>query len=345
MSESSIFPSEDEPDAAGGSLRVILAPDDAGERIDKILSARLPQLSRSRIQALMREGRVRAGGRTLEEPSAKINAADLAEGELVVETPPPAPAAPIAQDIPLDVVFEDRDLIVIDKPAGLVVHPAAGHADGTLVNALLSHCGASLSGVGGVARPGIVHRLDKDTSGLMVVAKNDAAHRGLSAQFADHGRTGPLTRSYLALVWSPPARPRGTIDAPLGRSEKNREKIAIRREGREAITHWSALERYDHAGAGLLECRLETGRTHQIRVHLASIGSPLLGDGVYGSRHLSKASRLDEAAREALAALGRQALHAATLGFAHPRTGKELVFESAPPDDLARLIAALRDGG
>lgn len=309
---------------------------DVGERIDRFLAQRLPDLSRARIQALMRQGAVSAGGRTLEDPSGKINA-----GEIVVEVPPPAPAEPVAQDIPLTIVFEDDQLVVIDKPAGLVVHPAAGHADGTLVNALLAHCGTSLSGVGGVARPGIVHRLDKDTSGLMVVAKTDAAHRSLSAQFADHGRTGPLIRSYLALAWSPPDRPRGTIDAPLGRSVKNREKIAIRRDGREAITHWEVLERYPDCDAGLIECRLETGRTHQIRVHLASIGSPLLGDAVYGASHRTKASRLTEEARAALEALDRQALHAATLGFAHPITDEALLFESEPPADLDRLMTAL----
>ena len=259
--------------------------------------------------------------------------------------PPPEPAAPLAQEIPLVVAYEDDDLIVIDKPAGLVVHPAAGHADGTLVNALLAHCGASLSGVGGVARPGIVHRLDKDTSGLMVVAKTDAAHRSLSAQFADHGRTGPLVRAYLALVWSPPSLPRGVVDAPLGRSEKNREKITIRPDGRHAITHWHVLERYPHQGAGLVECRLETGRTHQIRVHLASIGSPLLGDDVYGSGHRTKAARLEPDAAAALAALGRQALHAASLGFAHPRSGEAMMFESEPPKAFAELIRALGTRG
>ena len=309
---------------------------DEGERIDRFLASRLPDLSRARIQALMRQGAVSAAGRTLEDPSAKINA-----GEILIDVPPPAPAEPIAQDIPLDVVFEDDQLVVLNKPAGLVVHPAAGHADGTLVNALLSHCGKSLSGVGGVARPGIVHRLDKDTSGLMVVAKTDAAHKSLSAQFADHGRSGPLVRAYLALVWNPPERPRGTIDAPLGRSVKNREKIAIRRDGREAITHWEMLERYPEFGAGLVECRLETGRTHQIRVHLASIGSPLLGDAVYGASHRTKASKLSDNARAALEALDRQALHAAVLGFAHPTTGETLLFESEPPADLARLIEAL----
>lgn len=320
-----------------------LSQTDIGQRIDRLLAVRLPDLSRARLQALMRGGCVHAGGRTLEDPSAKINAGDLAAGSITVAAPAPAPAEPEGEDIPLAVVYEDDWLIVIDKPAGLVVHPAAGHAAGTLVNALIAHCGASLSGIGGVARPGVVHRLDKDTSGLMVVAKSDAAHKKLAAQFADHGRTGPLQRAYLALVWSPPAAPRGTVDAPLGRSVKNREKISIRQDGRTAITHWKALEAYPDVGAGLMECRLETGRTHQIRVHLASIGSPLMGDRVYGAGHLSKAARLAPDQRAALEALGRQALHAATLGFAHPATGETLVFESAPPADLARLLEALRD--
>ena len=337
----SVTSCEIEPSAAPDVRVVAAGPEDGSERIDRFLAARLPELSRARIQALMREGAVSAGGRTLEDPSAKVNAIAPAT-EIVVAAPPPVPAEPKGQDIPLSVVYEDRDLIVIDKPAGLVAHPAAGHADGTLVNALIAHCGASLSGVGGVARPGIVHRLDKDTSGLMVAAKTDAAHRDLSAQFADHGRTGPLVRSYLALVWTPPSRPRGTVDAPLGRSVKNREKIAIRQDGREAITHWEVLERYPTADAGLVACRLETGRTHQIRVHLASLGSPLLHDGVYGSGHKTKASRLDEDAHAALDRLGRQALHAATLGFRHPATGETLTFESAPPPELASLISALR---
>ncbi len=336
-------PSND--DAPVTRLVVAVSPEDAPERVDRFLAAKLPELSRARIQALMRQGAVSAGGRTLEDPSAKINALGPEAAEIVVVPPPPEPAEPVGQEIPLVVAYEDDDLIVIDKPAGLVVHPAAGHADGTLVNALIAHCGKSLSGVGGVARPGIVHRLDKDTSGLMVVAKTDAAHRGLSAQFADHGRTGPLVRAYLALVWSPPERPRGTVDAPLGRSEKNREKIAIRKDGREAITHWQVLERYPHFDAGLIECRLETGRTHQIRVHLASIGSPLLGDEVYGSGHRTKAARLDARAGAALRALGRQALHAETLGFAHPRTGETMIFESEPPEAFAELISALGTEG
>src|SRR5262249_22457629 len=224
-----------------------------------------------------------------------------------------------------EVGSEDADPLVIERRAGLVVPPAAGNWSGTLVNALVAHCGDSLSGVGGVKRPGIVHRLDKDTSGLVVVAKTDQAHQALSRQFADHGRTGPLERGYLALVWGAPDRPRGSIDKPLGRHPHAREKMAVRQDGREAITHWQALERYAGADgkpvASLLDCRLETGRTHQIRVHLASVGHPLLGDDVYGPGFRTKAALLPQAAQEALAALGRQALHAYMLGIEHPLTG------------------------
>ena len=222
-------------------------------------------------------------------------------------------------------MYEDDDLIVIDKPAGLVVHPAAGHATGTLVNALIAHCGDSLSGIGGVKRPGIVHRLDKDTTGLMVVAKTDPAHQSLAAQFADHGRTGPLRRGYLAFVWGAPARPKGTIDEPIDRHPKSRDSMAVRDDGRDAITHWQVLERFAGkdgkkrpAGASLIACRLETGRTHQIRVHLAHIGHPLLGDAAYGPGFKTKAARLPPAAQHALEDLGRQALHAYILAVRTP---------------------------
>ncbi len=266
---------------------------------------------------------------------------------MALTIPEPEEATPQGQPIPLDVVYEDDDLIVIDKPAGLVVHPAAGHQDGTLVNALIAHCGASLSGIGGVKRPGIVHRLDKDTSGLLVVAKNDRAHRALSAQFADHGRTGPLRRAYLALAWGAPRRGSGTIAANIDRSARNREKMAVVDDGhgREAITHYEILERYPEGAerplACLLRCELETGRTHQIRVHLAHAGCPLLGDEVYGSGFFTKASRLPEEVAAALRGLGRQALHAALLGFAHPRTGEFRMFESDPPKDFETLRAGL----
>jgi 23S rRNA pseudouridine1911/1915/1917 synthase len=246
-------------------------------------------------------------------------------------------------------MFEDDALVVLDKPAGLVVHPGAGHETGTLVNALIGHCGESLSGIGGVKRPGIVHRLDKDTSGLLVVAKTDAAHHGLSKLFADHGRTLSLTREYLALVWGAPDRQNGTIDAPLGRHAIQREKMAIvpQARGREAVTHWRIVEKFgaDRDGkplASLVACQLETGRTHQIRVHLAHIGHPLLGDSTYGGGFKTKALQLTPEAQAALVALNRQALHARALGFEHPVTGEDLLFESAPPQDFQNLLEVLR---
>ena len=258
------------------------------------------------------------------------------------------PAEPEGENIPLDIAYEDDALIVIDKPKGLVVHPAAGNPSGTLVNALIAHCGASLSGIGGVKRPGIVHRLDKDTTGLMVVAKTDRAHRRLSAQFADHGRTGPLERAYLAFVWGVPDRPKGTVDAPIDRHPKARDKQAVRQGGREAVTHWERLETYVGADgkpvASLLSCQLETGRTHQIRVHLAHIGHPLLGDDVYGPGFKTKATLLQAEARAALEALGRQALHAYLLGFEHPVTGETVSFRAPLPADLAALRRALGSG-
>jgi 23S rRNA pseudouridine1911/1915/1917 synthase len=234
---------------------------------------------------------------------------------------------------------------VIDKPKGLVVHPAAGNRSGTLVNALVAHCGTSLSGIGGERRPGIVHRLDKDTTGLLVVAKTDRAHRALADQFADHGRTGPLARGYLAFVWGVPERPKGTIDKPIERHPRARDKMAVRAGGREAVTHWEVLERYSGRDgtpvASLLACRLETGRTHQIRVHLAAIGHPLLGDEVYGPGFRTKAAQLPVPAQEALAALGRQALHAYLLGIVHPIRGDYLEFRSELPADLCRLRHSL----
>jgi 23S rRNA pseudouridine1911/1915/1917 synthase len=236
-------------------------------------------------------------------------------------------------------------MIVIDKPKGLVVHPAAGHPTGTLVNALIAHCGESLSGIGGVRRPGIVHRLDKDTTGVMVVAKTDRAHKALAAQFADHGREGPLQRGYLAFIWGVPGRPRGVIDKPIDRHPHARDKMAVRAGGREALTHWEVLERYADADgkpvAALLSCRLETGRTHQIRVHLASIGHPLMGDDVYGPGFRTKAARLAPPGAQALAGLGRQALHAYLLAVEHPTDRRLLEFKSELPADLARLRHSL----
>ena len=269
--------------------------------------------------------------------------------EITVRLPDPQAAEPKPQDIPLTIIYEDEHLIVINKPAGMVVHPAPGHADGTLVNALLHHCAGALSGIGGVKRPGIVHRLDRGTSGLMVAAKTDAAHAGLAAQFAAHGRDGKLERAYRALLWSRPPRHKGVISAPLARSSANRQKIAVARAGagREAITHYRAIRSFppgsERPVATLAECRLETGRTHQIRVHMAHIGCPVMGDETYGAGFKSSIRRLSPRAKEALQALNRQALHAATLGFEHPVTGRQMHFESPLPQDMQRLLEALED--
>ncbi|MFN3347662.1 RluA family pseudouridine synthase [Pseudorhodoplanes sp.] len=318
-----------------------VAPEDAGTRLDRLLAAQLAELSRTRLKALILEGAVTANGRAIEDPGYKVKAGEM----LIVNVPPPEPAEPEGEAIPLTILYEDDQLIVIDKPAGLVVHPAAGHQTGTLVNALIAHCGDSLSGIGGVLRPGIVHRLDKDTSGVMVAAKTDRAHKSLSAQFADHGRTGDLERGYLAFVWGAPDRPRGTIDAPIDRHPHARDKMAVRQGGREAITHWQVKERYAGADgkpvASLIECRLETGRTHQIRVHLAHLGHPILGDATYGTGYRTKAALLPPGARQALAALARQALHAYFLAFQHPVSGDVLQFQSELPGPLARLRDSL----
>src|SRR6478672_2511870 len=323
---------------------VTIGADEAGLRLDRVLAAHLAQLSRSRLKALIVAGHVTIAGRTIRDPAAAVKSGDMVK----VSLPPPEPAVPQGEEIPLTIVYEDDAIIVIDKPKDLVVHPAAGHASGTLVNALIAHCGDSLSGIGGVKRPGIVHRLDKDTTGLMVVAKTDQAHQALAAQFADHGRTGPLRRGYLAFVWDAPSRPKGTIDAPIDRHPKRRDRMAVRRGGRHAITHWQVLERFNGKDgkpvASLIECRLETGRTHQIRVHLAHAGHPLLGDTTYGTGFKTKASRLPPGAQEALKALGRQALHAYLLAVEHPVTGKRLEFRSELPGPLVRLHHSLSAG-
>jgi 23S rRNA pseudouridine1911/1915/1917 synthase len=329
----------------GSSETVTVAVEQDG-RIDRVLAARIPSLSRSRLKALILDGQVSIqetnNARTILDPASPVKSGDT----ISVNLPAPEEATPQGEDIPLNIVYEDDALIVIDKPKGLVVHPSAGHASGTLVNALIAHCGDSLSGIGGVKRPGIVHRLDKDTTGLLIVAKNDKAHRALSKQFADHGREGPLERGYLAFVWGAPDRPKGTIDAPLDRHPHSREKRTVREGGREAITHWQLLETFNGKDgkpvASLITCTLETGRTHQIRVHLAHIGHPILGDATYGTGFKTKAARLPDQAREALAALGRQALHAYLLGFEHPETGEFMEFKSALPPDLAALHQALR---
>jgi 23S rRNA pseudouridine1911/1915/1917 synthase len=341
---------EDEPEAAGGGAdhEVVVAPEHAGERLDKVLPRLVPDLSRSRLQDLIRAGAVTFAGRPETETGRKVKPGET----YVVHVPPPEPAEPAGEDIPLVVAYEDDALVVVDKPAGLVVHPAAGHATGTLVNALIAHCGDSLSGIGGVRRPGIVHRLDKDTSGLLVVAKTDAAHQSLSEQFAAHGRDGRLHRAYIGVCWGVPEPRVGRIAVDLARSTANRTKIAAvtSRRGtggnvREAVTHYEVRKVFDAPGrpgvASLVELRLETGRTHQIRVHMAHIGHPLLGDATYGAGFRASEALLPDVGRAALAGLGRQALHAAELGFEHPGTGEALLFRSELPGDLAGLIAAL----
>jgi 23S rRNA pseudouridine1911/1915/1917 synthase len=337
---------------------LLVAEDEAGERLDRVLARHVAELSRSRLKALIEAGAVAVDGRTIRDPNHRVNSG----AAIAVDLPPPEPAKPAAEPIPLKVVYEDDDIIVIDKPPNLVVHPAAGHWTGTLVNALIAHCGDSLSGVGGERRPGIVHRLDKDTTGLMVVAKNDRAHRALSAQFADHGRSGePFERGYLAFVWGAPERPHGVIEAPIDRNPRARDRMAVRPGGREAVTHWQVLEQYGgepgsvqaakgkrtraiEPVASLLACRLETGRTHQIRVHLASIGHPLMGDQAYGAGFRTKAALLPPEAQDALADLGRQALHAYILTVKHPTSGEILTFRSELPPDLARLHNELGRG-
>ena len=324
---------DDEDEApAGEVLRVTLGPDQTGGRLDKTLAEALPDLSRGRIQALLAQERISLDGVALTDASAKARAGDY---EILI--PPPEPATPLPEAIPLTVLYEDAHLIVVDKPAGMAVHPAPGSERGTLVNALLHHCGDSLSGVGGVARPGIVHRIDKDTSGVLVVAKTDAAHKGLSALFAAHD----LDRVYVALTRGAPRPARGTIETRIGRSPHDRKKMAVLRAGgREAITHYAVEKVFgpqDKPVAARVACRLETGRTHQIRVHLASKGAPCLGDPIYG------AGAPTNAVKDALAKAGltRQALHAQVLGFIHPVTGERLRFESALPRDMADLEVLL----
>lgn len=311
-----------------GETEIIRGKIALGLRLDKAL-AEAAGISRERVKALMADGQVLVGGKPAMQPAGKALATDFE-----IRLPPPMDPVARPQDIPVPIVFEDEHLVVVDKPAGMVVHPAAGNMDGTLVNALLHHCAQNglggLSGIGGVARPGIVHRIDKDTSGLLVVAKRDAAHEGLARQFADHS----LERAYLAVCNGHPARKSGTVDARLGRSEADRKKMAVLPEdssrGKRAVTHWKVMQELDHCT--LVECRLETGRTHQVRVHLASIGHPLLGDPVYG--------RTPTYLRPLLQRLHfqRQALHAAVLGFVHPITGERLRFESALPADMRELI-------
>jgi len=309
------------------TIDVRLSPAHAGWRLDRALADAVPTLSRERLKALIRSGAVEAEGKALRDPATKVRG----EESLRVAVPEPSPAHNAPQDIPLKVAFEDEHLLVIDKRAGLVVHPAAGNLDGTLVNALLHHCGGSLSGIGGVARPGIVHRIDKDTSGLIVVAKTDVAHEGLARQFAAHS----IDRRYLAIVSGVPKANEGTVDAPLARSATNRKKIAIveGKRGKRAVTRWRRLTIL--SDAALVECQLETGRTHQVRVHMASIGHPLLGDPVYGRSGKTHGKILKELQ------FHRQALHAAELGFTHPVSKHRLSFSSPMPPDMQELFNAL----
>jgi len=314
---------------AGGHTTVEIALDAShvGWRLDRALAAALPSLSRERLKVLTKAGALTRDGKAVRDPAVKVKG----DERYTLALPDPEPDHNEPQEIPLPIVYEDEHLLVVDKPAGLVVHPAAGNRDGTLVNALLHHCGGSLSGIGGVARPGIVHRIDKDTSGLLVVAKHDKAHEGLAKQFAAHS----IDRRYLAIVSGVPRQAEGTVDASLARSRQNRKKIAIVHpgKGKRAVTHWKRLEILNDAA--LVECRLETGRTHQVRVHMASIGHPLVGDPVYGrgkSIHRKLLNQLD---------FGRQALHAAHLGFIHPVTKGRLSFDSALPSDMQELFTAL----
>ena len=318
---------------------VVAGPDDAGKRIDAFLAGALALFSRNRIKDLILEGAVQLNDKPCTEPKTRLRDGDKA----VLVAPPPVEAEPQPENIPLDILYEDEHLIVIDKPAGMVVHPAPGSPSGTLVNALIHHCGASLTGIGGVKRPGIVHRLDKDTTGVMVAAKTEAALNHLQAQFADHGRSGPLERIYTAFIWGRMQAHAGSIEAKLGRDANNRLKQAVRKDGREAITHFQTLARFgaETWDVTVIDCLLETGRTHQIRVHMAHIGHPLVADPLYASGYATKANTLPADLRQIVTGLGRQALHARLLGFEHPETGEEMLFESPLPPDLAAFEEAL----
>jgi 23S rRNA pseudouridine1911/1915/1917 synthase len=326
-------------DFEGDEVEFTITHEQAGGRLDAVLAKAHPVLSRSRLKDLILSGAVSLNGQPLSEPKYRVTAGET----ITLLAPPPEDPEPKPENIPLDILYEDDQLIVVNKPVGMVVHPAPGSPSGTLVNALIFHCGQSLQGIGGVRRPGIVHRLDRDTSGVMVAAKTEGAHKHLSAQFADHGRTGPLHRAYLAYVWGSTETAKGTIEAPLGRDANNRLKQAVRKDGREAITHYMVERRFGDEGWDVtrIQCQLETGRTHQIRVHMAHIGHPLLTDAVYASGYATKINRLPPAMADAVRALGRQALHAAELGFEHPTTGEEMFFEAPLPPDLEDLEAAL----
>lgn len=305
--------------------RVVAPAGSAGQRIDRVLASALPQLSRARIQSLIHAGCVKVNGETLVAASRRVKPGQT----FVVDVPPAADPKPAGQAIPLDVVFEDDAVIVVDKPAGLVVHPAPGNPDNTLVNALIHHCGEDLVGIGGVRRPGIVHRLDKDTSGLIVAAKTGTAHRSLVEQFAAHS----IERGYYALVWGIPAPSRGTVDKRVGRNPRNRKKMAVvSRGGKTAVTHYRVLGTAADGALSLVECWLETGRTHQIRVHLAHIGHAVVSDPIYGHRHGQRLRSVPALLQGAFATLSRQALHAFRLGFTHPMTLEQALFETKLPD-------------
>jgi 23S rRNA pseudouridine1911/1915/1917 synthase len=325
----------------GDAVEVVVDDTMAGGRLDAVLARAHDLLSRSRIKDLILGGAVSIDGKTVAEPKYRLSAGET----ITLLAPPPEDPEPAAEDIPLDILYEDEQLIVLNKPVGMVVHPAPGSPSGTLVNALIHHCGDSLKGIGGVKRPGIVHRLDRDTSGVMVVAKTERAHRHLSDQFADHGRTGLLHRAYIAYAWGMTETGKGTVDAPLGRDANNRLKQAVRKDGREAITHYFVEARFGGEGWDItrIQCHLETGRTHQIRVHMAYIGHPLVADAVYAPGYATKVNRLPEELATIIRGLGRQALHAAELGFEHPTTGEEMMFEADLPADLQALEDGLED--
>ena len=319
----------------GAPLCFVLDVEATAGRLDKVLGQFLPDISRMRFKTLIEQGHVTLDGITITDPAKRVKGGSA----IGLVLPPPIAAEPIAQAMPLNVVFEDEHLIIIDKPAGMVVHPAPGNPDRTLVNALLAHCGDSLAGIGGVLRPGIVHRIDKETSGLIVAAKTDRAHVGLSALFAAHD----IDRGYRALVWGAPMGKGGTIEGAIGRSTSDRKKMAMVASGRAATTHWELEQRFGPAlrpWAALLACQLETGRTHQIRVHLASLGHGLIGDPVYGRR--PSLAQVPAQAKEAILRPRRQMLHAGLLGFIHPLTRKRLRFESPLPADFASVIETLR---
>lgn len=339
---------EDSSNSQAERLEFHVDAEDTGARLDAVIAAKAGRLSRSRFKTLIKQGCVRVNETVVDAPNARVNEGDV----LSVDMPEAEDPEPKGEDIPLDILFEDEHLIVIDKPAGLVVHPGPGNWTGTLVNALIHHCGDSLSGIGGVKRPGIVHRLDKDTSGVMVVAKTDDAHLGLTKQFADHGRTNQLARTYQAIVWGALEPTKGTIEAPIARADHNRLKMTVARRrnaddthGKDAITHYKVLERFFLPGgvptACLVECNLETGRTHQIRVHMAHLGHPLIGDDVYGSGFKTKSAILGEDVEKTVNRFRRQALFAALLQFEHPITNELVRFTADPPKDFQKLLAAI----